>query len=142
MRTTTRKHPAKCRDEYLELVLTFPPRPIHDEKHYDRTVAVMNRLAVRDEGTLSDAEQDYLEALTRFVEVYDQRELLAGRRKRTPLESLKFLMRESGMSTADLGRLLGNSGLASLIVNGKRGLSKSHIRVLADHFKVDPGLFI
>jgi antitoxin component HigA of HigAB toxin-antitoxin module len=29
-----------------------------------------------------------------------------------------------------------------LILNGKRELSKSHIRLLADRFKVSPALFI
>ena len=45
------------------------------------------------------------------------------------------------MKPADLGRLLGNRSLASLILHGKRGLSKTHIRILADRFKVEPGLF-
>ena len=54
---------------------------------------------------------------------------------------LKYLMQESGMTQADLGRLLGNRALASLILNGHRQLSKSHIRKLADHFKVSPALF-
>ena len=33
-------------------------------------------------------------------------------------------------------------GLASLIVHGKRELSKTHIRRLARHFKLDPGYFL
>jgi antitoxin component HigA of HigAB toxin-antitoxin module len=28
------------------------------------------------------------------------------------------------------------------VLNGKRELSKAHIRRLADYFKVDPGLFL
>jgi antitoxin component HigA of HigAB toxin-antitoxin module len=43
---------------------------------------------------------------------------------------------------AELGRLLGNRALASLILNGHRQLSKSHIRKLADYFKVSPALFL
>jgi antitoxin component HigA of HigAB toxin-antitoxin module len=37
---------------------------------------------------------------------------------------------------------LGNRALASLILRGQRQLSKSHIRKLADHFKVSPALFL
>jgi antitoxin component HigA of HigAB toxin-antitoxin module len=40
-----------------------------------------------------------------------------------------------------LGRLLGNRALASLILRGRRQLSKNHIRLLARHFKVSPALF-
>ena len=58
------------------------------------------------------------------------------------MEHLKFLMEQNGMKTIDLGKLIGNRGLASLIVNGKRQLSKAHIRVLAERFRVDPGLFL
>jgi antitoxin component HigA of HigAB toxin-antitoxin module len=49
---------------------------------------------------------------------------------------------ESGTSTAALGRLLGNSGLASQIVLGRRELSKAHIRTLSRHFKLDAGYFL
>jgi len=51
---------------------------------------------------------------------------------------LTYLMQESDMTQADLGRLLGDRALASLILNG----SKPHTRKLADHFKVSPALFL
>ena len=143
--THTRTAAALNQDEYLTLVKRFPPRPIHNERQYDATVEVMNQLAVRDEGTLSEAEEDYLLALTRFVEDYDREHYLPERRKHPrgqPLRMLKFLMGEAGMSTADLGRLLGNSGLASQVLLGRRELSKTHVRKLADHFRVAADLFI
>ena len=59
-----------------------------------------------------------------------------------PVDVLEYLMAQSGMTGADLGRLLGNLALPSLILNGHRSLSKTHIAVLAEHFKVDPGLFL
>jgi antitoxin component HigA of HigAB toxin-antitoxin module len=46
------------------------------------------------------------------------------------------------MSIADLGRLLGSSGLASDICAGKRGLSKSHIAKLSAHFHVSSSVFL
>jgi HTH-type transcriptional regulator/antitoxin HigA len=51
-------------------------------------------------------------------------------------------MEENEMSTTDLGYVLGSRGLASEVLNGNRGLSKTLIRKLADKFGVDPGLFI
>jgi HTH-type transcriptional regulator/antitoxin HigA len=59
-----------------------------------------------------------------------------------PMSALKYLMEESGMTQADLGRLLGNRALASLILNGHRRLSKTLMRKLAGHFKVSPALFL
>jgi antitoxin component HigA of HigAB toxin-antitoxin module len=52
------------------------------------------------------------------------------------------LLAEAGLSTADLGRLLGNSGLASQILRGRRELSKTHIRILSRHFKLSADYFL
>ncbi len=47
------------------------------------------------------------------------------------------------MNGNDLGELLGSGkGMASLILNGKRELSKANIRVLADRFKVSAAAFL
>jgi HTH-type transcriptional regulator/antitoxin HigA len=84
---------------------------------------------------------DYLDVLTDLVEAYDTAHYPEPDQG-TPLERLKALMEESGTSTADLGRLLGNSGLASQILLGRRELSKNHIRILSRHFKLDAGYFL
>src|ERR1039457_1768546 len=116
--------------------------PLRSGRDYDAAVAVLDALAVRPEGSLDAGEQDYFDTLTMLVEAYDQEHHSADEEKRDPLAMLKYLMQESGMAQADLGRLLGNRALASLILNGHRHLSKSHIRKLADHFKVSPALFL
>jgi HTH-type transcriptional regulator/antitoxin HigA len=141
MTTATRKRSAKG-DEYLDLVMRFPPRPIRSGRQYDETVAVMDELAVRDESALTDAESDYLEALTRFVEDYEAAQEPARRSKRSPTAILKFLLEQNDMSASDLGRLLGSRTLGSKILRGERELSKAHIRILADRFAVNPGLFL
>ena len=87
-------------------------------------------------------EQDYLDALTLLIQAYDDEHFKLDARELSPVEVLKYLMDEHGMKTADLGRLLNNRGPASLILNGRRELSKAHIRILAGYFKLDPGLFL
>ena len=127
---------------YLALIDRFPLRPLRSGRDYDAAVAVLDALAVRAEGSLDAGEQDYFDTLTMLVEAYDQEHHAADEEKRDPLAMLKYLMEESGMAQADLGRLLGNRALASLLLNGHRHLSKSHIRKLAEHFKVSPALFL
>jgi antitoxin component HigA of HigAB toxin-antitoxin module len=51
------------------------------------------------------------------------------------------MLNEQDMGASDLGRLLGNRPLGSAILRGERELSKAHIRILADHFKVSTDLF-
>ena len=63
-------------------------------------------------------------------------------RKLPPIELLKYLMEEHGMNTVSLGKLVGGSGQASLVLRGKRELSKANIRALADRFNVSPALFL
>jgi len=128
--------------DYLALVSVFPLRPLRSERDYDAAVFVLDKLAVREEGTLTPGEQDYFETLTMLVEAYDREHYERPVEKRDPLARLKYVMEESGMTQADLGRLLGNRALASLILNGHRQLSKTHIRKLAEHFKVSPELFL
>ncbi|MCI0639643.1 MAG: helix-turn-helix domain-containing protein [Gemmataceae bacterium] len=145
-RTATRpigKHRAQGRPApaYLALIDAFPLRPLRSDDDYDAALALLDSLAIRPEGSLDPAEQDYLDTLTMLVEAYD-REHYADAKERDALSMLKYVMEESGMTQADLGRLLGNRALASLILNGHRQLSKSHIRKLADHFKVSPALFL
>lgn len=141
-RTRPRGKTRTVRDDYMELIREFPLRPIRHAREYQTAAAVLDRLAVRPEGTLTAGEQDYLETLTLLVADYDDRHFQLKTARRTPLQNLKYLMAEAGMRTADLGDLLGNRPLASLILNGHRQLSKTHIRILTDYFKVEPGLFL
>ena len=132
-----------CRDDdrYLELVHQFPLRPIRTKREYAAAAKVMEKLAVRGEDDLNKDELDYLDVLTDLVEAYDDTHYPEPD-EGTPIDRLKALMQESGTSTADLGRLLGNSGLASQILLGRRQLSKAHIRILSRHFKLDADYFL
>ena len=141
MKTATKK--VKVADSYLKLICEFPLRPIRNHAEYDSAIAVMEKLAVRGEEDLDTGEQDYLDALDEFVSIYDQRHFSFPADKRTPLARLKYVLSESGTSSAQLQDLLGCSqSLVSMILSGTRELSKDNIRSLAAHFKVDAGMFL
>ena len=127
---------------YLALIDVLPLRPLRSDRDYDAAVRLLDDLAVRPEGSLDTGEQDYFDTLTMLVEAYDRQHHDLDTKQADPLTVLKYLMQECGMTQPDLGRLLGNRALASLILNGHRQLSKTHIRKLADHFKVSPALFL
>jgi HTH-type transcriptional regulator / antitoxin HigA len=127
---------------YLALIDMFSLHPLRSERDYDAAVVVLDSLAVRPERSLDSGEQDYFDTLTLLVEVYDREHHDLDGEPRDPLTMLKYVMQESNMTQADLGQLLGNRALASLILNGHRQLSKSHIRKLADHFQISPALFL
>jgi HTH-type transcriptional regulator/antitoxin HigA len=135
-------HGRKTSSTYLALIDQMPLRPLRSERDYEQAVAVLDRLAIQVEGSLDQGEQDYLDTLTVLVEAFDREHHGLPTKKLDPVTALKYLMEESGMTQADLGRLLGSRALASLVLKGHRGLSKSHIRKLASYFKVSAGLFL
>jgi HTH-type transcriptional regulator/antitoxin HigA len=127
---------------YLALIRKFPLRPLRSDADYEKAASVLDVLAVRPEGSLEPGEIDYLDTLTLLVQAYDSEHHEIMARTADPLATLKYLMEQSGMRTTDLGRLLGSRGLASLILHGRRQLSKTHLRKLAEHFKVSPAVFL
>ena len=128
-------------DRFVALVRQFPLRPIRTKRDYAAAIKVMEKLAVCGEEDLNLDELDYLDVLSDLIEAYDAQHYPALH-DGTPLERLQALLDETRLSTADLGRLLGNSGLASQIQLGRRELSKTHIRLLSRHFKLDASYFL
>jgi len=132
----------KVKDSYLELVKRFPLVPIKTESQYDAAIAFLKKLAIRDESSLDVGEAAYLDALTLFVEDFQNTHHLAGMGGMSAVEAVKYLMNEHAMTPADLGRVLGNRSLATQVLHGGRQLSKSNIIALARHFGVSTALFL
>lgn len=141
MSRLTKFEGATVSDDYLELIQKFPLRTLRHSQEHAEALRVMTRLLGRPGGRLSAGERDYAQVLGGLIDEFGQRKRPFLRRKHAPLEMLRFLMRENAMSVTELGKVLGNKTAASLVVNGKRELSKSHIRRLSARFNVDPGLF-
>jgi HTH-type transcriptional regulator/antitoxin HigA len=140
MRTASTKNDfRRLPKTYASLVALLPPRPIHDDVDLANTTEIIDRLAGFD---LNKDQEDYLEAIATFVEAYEAERFAIDDSRITPLDALKALLAEHEMTPSDLGRLLGNRTLGAAILAGRRGLSKKHIKTLAERFKVEPGLFL
>ncbi len=136
LKTRLEKLPAN----FADLVRLYPPQAIHDEVGYANTQEMIDRLTSLPK--LTAGQSEYLETLTILFEAYENEHERIDTSRLSPLEMLRFLLDSNGMTGSDLGRLLGNRELGPKILNGSRQLSKAHIRVLADRFKVDAGLFL
>jgi HTH-type transcriptional regulator / antitoxin HigA len=123
---------------YAELVALFPLRPLHDKVDYDNALEVAEALVGSID--LSEDQADYLDVLADIIQKYESSHYAVGGRD-TSLNVLKRMLREQGLSGSDLGRILGNRPLGGAILRGERNLSKAHIRILAEHFKVSTDLF-
>ena len=132
---------AKANQSYSELIREFPLRPIRSDRELGRAMKIAGRLAIYKEGTLAQSEQDYLDTLTILIEDYE-RNNCAELPEVTPLGMLKHLMEEHEMNISDLGRVIGSQSNASLIISGKRAISKRVMRLLGQHFGVEPSTFL
>ena len=126
-------------DTYSELVGLFMPRPLHDDVDYRNALAVMDVMAGFD---MNRDQEDYFEALATFVEKYENEHHSIEQAKMMPVELIRSLMEEHGMRESDLGRLLGDRSLGHRILSGEREMSKKHIRILAEHFALNPAALL
>lgn len=125
---------------YASLVAVLPPRKIRDVDDLEAATEVMDRLAVLDDPTEDQA--DYLDTLATLVAAYEEERQTIDTSGIDPLETLKFLLGEHGLTGSDLGRILGQRQLGAAILSGRRRLSKTHIAKLAQYFRVSPGVFL
>lgn len=126
---------------YLALIAQFPLRPIRSKRELGRAMKIAGHLATYEEGTLPPGKQDYLDTLTVLIEDYQRRHPIEVPDV-SPLAMLKHLMEEHEMNVSDLGRVIGTQSNASLILSGKRDISKRVMRLLSEHFGVEPSAFL
>jgi len=132
--------PSKMPKTSSGLIGMWIPRPIRDEVDLDNATEIVDRLSVLAEPTPDQA--DYLEVLATLIEAYERQHHEIDVSHLGPIDALRFLMDEHGMTASDLGRLLGSRQLGSAILRGRRNLSKAHVKTLAEHFHVNPGVFL
>jgi len=84
-------------------------------------------------------EQDLIELLTVLIEHYEAEHHPIP--DASPIEVLQYLMEQNGLRQRDLVPELGSEANVSLILSGKRSLTKEHIAKLSDRFHVSPASF-
>lgn len=124
---------------YTGLVSLLVPRPIHDQASYDNAVEIVHALAGI---KLNRDQEDYLELMARIIEDYE-REIIREPMPVKGVASLKFLLKENGLSADDLGSIIGRDrSIAYRILKGERSLTAEHIKKLSNRFAVSADLFL
>ena len=90
--------------------------------------------------SVSAEEEKLLKLLTRLIQDFEQRWYQI--REAEPLEVLHHLMESRGVKQSQLWEVFGSKGIASEVLSGKRGISKTHARALANYFHVPADLFV
>ena len=125
--------------QYRKLLDMALPVAIRSEKEHRRLLDVVAGLMEKPEDEISEEEGRLLELLSVLIEEYENRTQPFP--KAQPHRMLAYLLEEKGMKASDLWAVLPKSRVSE-ILNGKRGISKTQARQLADLFHVPVDLFL
>ncbi len=121
---------------YIELLKSFPPRPITSEEELIATQKVIDSLI--DKGELTLDERDYMNVLGTLVFEYEEKYInipdIHG------VELLKTLMLEFGLEQKDLISIFQAESMSE-VLNGQRDLTVTQIQQLAEFFRIPPSAF-
>lgn len=119
--------------EYQQLCKSFPLRPIKTDDMNDQAGDVCIALAKR-MGSLSKAEEDYLEVLSDLIHKYELK--WDDGFKMTPSELIQDLMKQNNLAQKDLIPQLGSASRVSEFLKGSRKLNVEQANRLSNRFKI------
>ena len=116
------------------------PHVLHTAKHYDAAIAALRDLLERNpkKGT---REFETLELLSLLVEDYETRKIPEPPVP-APTAVVEFMLKQKGLSRADLTEALGGKSRVSEFFAGKRALSTNQIRALRELLGVPADLLL
>lgn len=129
----------KISAKYLELIRSFPLRPIRSETELDRAEMMLHQLL--DAPGLSAPEQDYLEILGNLIEEYETK--AHPIEPLPPHQMLAQSIESKGVTQTEVSRATGIpvSTISELIAQ-KREFNRAHIEKLCAYFGLDPKAFV
>jgi HTH-type transcriptional regulator/antitoxin HigA len=124
---------------YSKLLAKIRPTVIKTEEENERMLAVVEQLMAKGEN-LKPEEGELLELLGQLIADFEEAYYQPA--EAAPHEVLQELMRARGLEQKDLYTLFGSKGRTSEAVSGKRSISKTQAKALAEFFHVPAGLFL
>ena len=127
--------------KYGKLLSRTMPKRIETGEEMDHFIELMEPLSrAIEHGTASPEEIALHSLLATLIKEYDERTYPLP--AVDPIGMLQFLMEQRNLRATDLTPIFGARSIASMVLNGKRELSKTHIRKLAEFFHVSPAVFL
>lgn len=122
---------------YGALLSETKPAVIHGEEDNDHFIQMLEHLVSQD--SLTPAQEKLVELLAVLIKEFESRHY----RLETsgPLDIIRHLMDAGGLRQKDLVDVFGTESIVSDVLNGKRDLTKDHIKRLSTRFGVSPAAF-
>jgi HTH-type transcriptional regulator/antitoxin HigA len=113
------------------------PHVIHSDKELAEYTETLFNLTAK--ARLTRAEANQIELLTLLIERYEGEHYPIP--DASPVDVLRFLIEQNGLSQRDLVPELGSETTVSLVLSGKRPLTRDHIARISQRFHVSPAVF-
>jgi HTH-type transcriptional regulator/antitoxin HigA len=124
--------------KYRKLLAKAMPKTITNDKQFDHMVEQMEELDRKPDATIE--ERELAKVLLTLIQAYDEANYPIP--EVPPHKMIRYLMEQRHLKQADLVSVIGSRAQVSDLVNGKRGISKSKAKKLAEFFHVSAELFI
>jgi HTH-type transcriptional regulator/antitoxin HigA len=110
---------------------------IKTKKQYEAYLKRFNEIFDAKEGT---PESDEFDLLALVIEKYEDEHYPIE--EPHPLEAIKFMMEQNGISESDLGKIINSRSRVSEIFRGTRKLTLNHIRAINERLHVPAEILI
>ncbi len=124
--------------KYSALLSETLPGVIDSLDEYHRIEEIFNNLFKENR---SSEEDKLFNLLANLLEDYERR-AFPLLEKSSPLETLKFLIKENNLRQADLADVFGTQSVVSEVLNGKREITKNQAKALAQKFSLRLEAFV
>lgn len=111
------------------------PGVIHSDEENEHFIEILEKLEHRS-SKWSKAEARLAELLTLLIENFEDEHYRL--KASTPVEVLRELMESNGLKQKDV---FGAKSTVSAVLNGKRDMTREHIKHLSKRFQVSPEVF-
>jgi len=123
---------------YARLIVAAAPIPPGTESQNERLIERLSALDERED--LTPEEEAFAELLAIVIEDFEEKHYALP--AVPPREALQALMEDRGLRHKDVWPVVGNKGLTTEILNGRRKISAALAKRLAIHFHVPVELFL
>ncbi len=120
-----------------DMIRRGAPRLIHTDEELAQYTEELFKLTAKSRPT--PEEEEAIELLTLLIERYEAERYPVP--DADPIDVLRFLLDQNGLSQRDIAAELGSESTVSLILSGKRRLNRGHIERLSRRFHVSPSVF-
>jgi HTH-type transcriptional regulator/antitoxin HigA len=122
---------------YGDLLSQTKPEVVSGDRQHQLYIEQLEKLTGQAEVT--PAEEKLIHLLTVLVEDYETRNFPVP--EAGPVDIVRHLMDAHRLRQRDLVDVFGTESIVSDVLNGKRDLTKEHIRRLSRRFHVSPSVF-